>query len=239
MSQLTERDIDRGARRAQRPSRVPRAARPGTPKDEPPVPPRPSRGSTAAPPRNSRGAEPPPRARAKATPRTGSAPRGGTAARRGPAAATRAGVKTPARTAVKAPARGVSGATAPTRGRRPAVRIVPRRAGNGRPRPPRTPFVLLVAGLLCGGLVSLLLLNAVLARDSFTAAELREQNKEISLRKEQALLENAKREGPAEVAQRAEDQGMRPDWDSIDPITPDEGAQIGAAVQGGAEDVDR
>ncbi|MEV0968639.1 hypothetical protein [Microtetraspora glauca] len=64
------------------------------------------------------------------------------------------------------------------RGRRRPVRrgAVPKTAAaaaRGGRRPPRAPFVLLVVGLLCGGLVSLLLLNTVLAQDSFELSDLR------------------------------------------------------------------
>ncbi|ETK36388.1 hypothetical protein MPTA5024_09275, partial [Microbispora sp. ATCC PTA-5024] len=46
-------------------------------------------------------------------------------------------------------------------------------------RPPRAPFVLLVAGLMCGGLVTLLLLNTVLAQDSFKLSDLRSSIDEL------------------------------------------------------------
>src|SRR5690606_7137189 len=110
---------------------------------------------------------------------------------------------TASRTTADRPSRQRTLRDRPARVRQPAVRRATsgaRPRPGGRVRPPRTPFVLLVVGLLCGGLVSLLLLNIVLARDSFTATELRRQNKEISLQREKVMLDNVRLEGPAEVA---------------------------------------
>ncbi|MGI5490645.1 hypothetical protein [Microtetraspora malaysiensis] len=79
----------------------------------------------------------------------------------------------------EAPAAGATTTAEPVALRRPrrAARSAPSATGaaaarSGR-RPPRAPFVLLVVGLLCGGLVSLLLLNTVLAQDSFELSDLR------------------------------------------------------------------
>ncbi|MEU7891416.1 hypothetical protein AB0B45_00990 [Nonomuraea sp. NPDC049152] len=87
------------------------------------------------------------------------------------------------------------------------------------PRKQRAPFVLLVVGLLCGGLVSLLLLNTVLARDSFTAGELREQIAEMQLQSDAIQQEINKREQPGELASDAEKQGLTDDGstNTIDP----------------------
>ncbi|KAA9379904.1 hypothetical protein F5972_09750 [Microbispora cellulosiformans] len=71
-------------------------------------------------------------------------------------------------------------APAPGRARRgagaaasPATSPRARMARRAFRRPPRAPFVLLVVGLMCGGLVTLLLLNTVLAQDSFKLSDLR------------------------------------------------------------------
>jgi hypothetical protein len=87
--------------------------------------------------------------------------------------------------------------------------------------PPRAPFVLLVVGLLGGALVSLLLLNTVLAQDAFTLSELQRGNQQLSERK-QALQEDINRENsPAVVHAKARSLGMvdgqRPAF--IDPRT--------------------
>src|SRR5581483_1228137 len=75
-------------------------------------------------------------------------------------------------------------------------------------RTPRTPFVLLIVGLLGGALISLLLLNTVLAKDAFTLSELQQSNKLLAQQK-QALQEDvAREESPANLAQRAKALGM-------------------------------
>jgi hypothetical protein len=71
------------------------------------------------------------------------------------------------------------------------------------------PFVLLLVGLLGGALVSLLLLNTVLAQDAFTLTELQRGNQQL-LQQRQALQEEiAKEESPARLGQRAKALGMR------------------------------
>ena len=69
---------------------------------------------------------------------------------------------------------------------RPALK---RRPSRGRQR---APFVLLVVGLMCGGLLSLLLLNTVLAQDSITAANLRKEIEVARQANEGAKLANEK-----------------------------------------------
>ena len=59
---------------------------------------------------------------------------------------------------------------------RPAARVRAAAVQRRPARRQRAPFVLLVVGLLCGGLVSLLLLNTVLAQDSIADARLRERD---------------------------------------------------------------
>ncbi|MGI5270795.1 hypothetical protein ACQEUU_16695 [Nonomuraea sp. CA-218870] len=188
-------------------------------------------------------AEQPPRAArpASARPQTGARGESGVPGGRG-AAGVRdraARPETGARTA-ETGVRGSRTVTEPRR-TRPGVRVPrpgtarpeqarPRRAATGRPtRRQRTPFVLLVVGLLCGGLVTLLLLNTVLAQDSMTASTLvdeisdaRQQNEDL-----QRLIEEEKL--PSRVAERAEDLGMRPDWDRIDTYDGAASSQVGSA----------
>lgn len=78
-------------------------------------------------------------------------------------------------------------------------------------RKQRAPFVLLVVGLLCGGLISLLLLNTVLNRDSFTQNTLREETAQLQRENEALRQANAKKEQPAQLARDAELQGEK--WD--------------------------
>src|SRR5437764_12465731 len=81
-------------------------------------------------------------------------------------------------------------------------------ATRAQGRSPRTPFVLLIVGLLGGALISLLLLNTVLAKDAFTLSELQQSNKLLAQQK-QALQEDvAREESPANLAQRAKALGM-------------------------------
>ncbi|MFG1944555.1 hypothetical protein [Nonomuraea sp. NPDC048826] len=108
----------------------------------------------------------------------------------------------------------------------------PRRVAAKRPGRPgrrqRTPFVLLVVGLLCGGLVTLLLLNTVLAQDSMTASTLvdeisdaRQQNEDLQRRIEEEKL-------PGRVAERAEDLGLRRDWDRVNTYDSSATGQVGS-----------
>lgn len=77
-------------------------------------------------------------------------------------------------------------------------------------RAPRTPFVLLIVGLLGGALVSLLLLNTVLAEDSFRLDDLKQQNTQLLQREQGLKVDVKKAESPAELARRAHDLGMKP-----------------------------
>ncbi|MEY9212998.1 hypothetical protein NI17_002930 [Thermobifida halotolerans] len=75
---------------------------------------------------------------------------------------------------------------------------------------PRMPFVLLVLGLLGGALVTLLMLHAVLAEDTFEIATLQRENRELG-QQEQALREKVmEAESPEAIAEAAEELGMRP-----------------------------
>ncbi|MEV4381385.1 hypothetical protein [Streptosporangium sp. NPDC049644] len=98
-----------------------------------------------------------------------------------------------------------------------------------RARAPRAPFVLLVVGLLCGGLVSLLLLNAVLAQDSFRANGLRNEINGLRIAKEGKKSAIMGLEMPAAVAKNNEYQGLGPDWDTARVITPDKPASRAAS----------
>ncbi|MEV4244381.1 hypothetical protein AB0J63_13315 [Streptosporangium canum] len=131
--------------------------------------------------------------------------------------------------------------TAPSRGGRPArapratpqvrrtkpVRTAPvadpaaaSAASAARPgRAPRAPFMLLVIGLLCGGLVSLLLLNTVLAQDSYKVNELRSANDQLRQKKEELKNANMRLEMPGALSDSSAKQGQGPDWDEANVIT--------------------
>lgn len=79
-----------------------------------------------------------------------------------------------------------------------------------RPSAPRLPFVLLVLGLLGGAMITLLMLHAVLAEDTFEIATLQRENRELS-QQEQTLREQVMRaESPEAIAKAAEEMGMYP-----------------------------
>ncbi len=110
--------------------------------------------------------------------------------------------------------------TGPKTTGRPAApgRARVRRGRHGRA--PRAPFVLLVVGLMCGGLVGLLLLNTVLAKDSFVADQLRAGNQKIREQTEEAKTQNIRDNGPGAVDERARKHGMRPDRSAPRFVTP-------------------
>jgi hypothetical protein len=91
--------------------------------------------------------------------------------------------------------------------------------------------VLLVVGLLCGGLVSLLLLNTVLARDSIAASRLVEEISTARQQNEQLQREIEQRKQPDVIAEQAEDLGMKQSLDSVNPYTSGS-TETGQAVQG-------
>ena len=94
---------------------------------------------------------------------------------------------------------------------RPSVRPAP--AGGTartRPRHPRAPFILLLVGLLGGALVSLLVISTTLAEGSYQITSLQQQNANLA-KQEQLLTEQvAQASSPAQIAQQAEELGMRP-----------------------------
>jgi hypothetical protein len=92
---------------------------------------------------------------------------------------------------------------------RPATE--PARRERIRRRRPRAPFILLLVGLLGGALVSLLIISTTLAQGSFRITNLQQQNTNLA-RQEQLLTEQvAQASSPAEIAQEAEQLGMRQD----------------------------
>lgn len=92
----------------------------------------------------------------------------------------------------------------------PVARRAPQPPSERR-RPPRAPFVMLVVGLLGGGLVSLLLLNTVLAQDSFKHNELRRVNEQLrqQAEAEKGRIRDARQ--PDAVAKGAVQHGVSPD----------------------------
>ncbi|MEU0572028.1 hypothetical protein ABZ297_42425 [Nonomuraea sp. NPDC005983] len=105
---------------------------------------------------------------------------------------------------------------------RPAPAAVRRRPVVRRRQ--RAPFVLLVVGLLCGGLVSLLLLNTVLAQDSITAKNLRDEIAQARQQNEATWQQNQIDTQPGVIATKAGNQGLHRD-DTINVISSGENNQ--------------
>ncbi|SEF51216.1 hypothetical protein SAMN04489712_101257 [Thermomonospora echinospora] len=76
--------------------------------------------------------------------------------------------------------------------------------------PPRTPFVLLIVALLSGALVSLLLLNTVLAQDAFELTRLQRSVKLLDQERQALESDIAREESPERLARKAENLGMEP-----------------------------
>ncbi|HEV2373933.1 MAG TPA: hypothetical protein VGS19_17480 [Streptosporangiaceae bacterium] len=153
------------------------------------------RGAAPAPP-----GKPPARPRTSSPPRTAAAPRPGVAVRRAGAAGPRAGVATR------------PGAGAPPRQRasaRPGVTRAPSTGpGPGRARESRTHFMVLVVALLAGSLLSLLLINTILATGSFQITSLQQGNIGLLQRVQGLRATISAEESPGELASRAHALGM-------------------------------
>jgi hypothetical protein len=131
----------------------------------------------------------------------------------GPAAPGRPGV--PGRAAPPGRRAAPGGPAAPGRG----TGAAPRRAAAPRPAGPaaaggpaaaiaRTPFILLVVGLLGGGLVCLLVINTVLASGSYQISSLQQaqaaRQQQVQALQQQIATDSA----PAVIARRARQLGM-------------------------------
>jgi hypothetical protein len=83
-----------------------------------------------------------------------------------------------------------------------------------RPRPagtaPRTPFALLVLGLLGGGLVCLLVINTTLGAASFKISELQQAGTTLAQQEQTLQSQVSTLANPAQVERRAYQLGMRP-----------------------------
>lgn len=109
--------------------------------------------------------------------------------------------------------------TRPPAGTRPAAG----RPAGARPRSrsSRTPFILLLVGLLGGALVSLLVISTTLAQGAFRVTSLQEQNANLAREQQTLTNEVAQAGNPAVIASKAEQLGMRPNphLGFIDPKT--------------------
>ncbi|HET9973017.1 MAG TPA: hypothetical protein VFQ68_32605 [Streptosporangiaceae bacterium] len=99
--------------------------------------------------------------------------------------------------------------TGPRPGTRPGTRPVPR-TSRPRARSSRTPFILLLVGLLGGALVSLLVISTTLAQGAFRITSLQEQNANLAREQQTLTNEVAQAANPAVIEGKAEQLGMRP-----------------------------
>ncbi|MFI6979602.1 septum formation initiator [Embleya sp. NPDC050154] len=85
----------------------------------------------------------------------------------------------------------------------------------------RTPFVVLVVGLLGGGLLSLLLLNTALNQGSFELSRLQKRQDQLTDDREALQRELDAKAAPGELARRAQELGLVPGGSPvfIDPAT--------------------
>ncbi|GAA2100964.1 hypothetical protein [Actinomadura alba] len=127
-----------------------------------------------------------------------------------PSAGTRPAPASPSRPSTRPKASPPSREATRTGGAQPARAQSPRtaRVRSIQTAPPRAPFVLLVVGLLGGALVSLLLLNTVLAEDAFTLTKLQRSNKQLNQQRQALQEEIAREEAPERLAQKAKALGM-------------------------------
>ncbi|MGW9209025.1 cell division protein FtsL [Embleya sp. NPDC055664] len=97
------------------------------------------------------------------------------------------------------------------------IRLAARRAKGTT----RTPFVVLVVGLLGGGLLSLLLLNTALNQGSFEVGRLQKRQDQLTDDREALQRELDARAAPGELARRAQELGLVPGGSPvfIDPAT--------------------
>ncbi len=110
----------------------------------------------------------------------------------------------------------------------PHLVVVPSMA-TGRTRPTRAPFVVLISALLVAGLMALLLLNTLLAQDSFALHALQKQTASLSDTEQALAQEVARAQTPQSLAQRATGLGMVPAPNPVFRAGPD-GQILGVAT---------
>jgi hypothetical protein len=138
-----------------------------------------------------------------ATARAGSAGAGSTVAEP---------LRRPARGTRPAPSRPGGGVPAgPAAAARATAEAARRAAAARRLGGSRTPFVLLVLGLLGGGLVCLLVINTTLSAASYQINTLQQGNAQLSQQAQALQQQIAREQAPATIAKRAAALGMRPE----------------------------
>jgi hypothetical protein len=82
--------------------------------------------------------------------------------------------------------------------------------GRTRPRRPRAPFILLLVGLLGGALVCLLVISTTLAEGAYRITNLQQQDANLAKQEQLLSQQVAQASSPTQIAQEAEQLGMRP-----------------------------
>lgn len=93
---------------------------------------------------------------------------------------------------------------------RARLTVVPPRRAIGRTQAARTPFAVLVIGMLVGGVVGLLMFNTHMQQASFRATALQEQVNTLTAKKQSLDLELDALRDPQHLASAAKDLGMVP-----------------------------
>jgi len=114
-------------------------------------------------------------------------------------------------------------------GARGLLRLVPQR----RSKAAKTPFAVVLVVLLVGGLLGLLLLNTLVAQDSFTLHDLSAQSRQLQLREQQLASQLEDLQAPEQLADRATKLGMVPGGPPAFLRLPD-GRVLGKATKGKA-----
>lgn len=107
---------------------------------------------------------------------------------------------------LRAPATSPAPSTWALPGTRGLLRLVPQR----RSQAAKTPFAVVLVVLLVGGLLGLLMLNTLVAQDSFTLHDLAKQSRALQLREQQLAGQVEAMQAPGQLAQRATKLGMVP-----------------------------
>ena len=87
-----------------------------------------------------------------------------------------------------------------------ALRLVPQR----RSQAAKTPFVVVVVAILVGGLLGLLLLNTLVAQDSFALHDLAQKGRALDQQEQDLARQVQAAQAPAALAARATELGMVP-----------------------------
>ena len=95
-------------------------------------------------------------------------------------------------------------AAVPTLRRRAALSVVP----SGEPAGSRAPFVVAVVSLMVAGLLGLLMLNTVVAKDSFRLHALQVEGRKLADREQVLTREVEALRAPSALAARATEMGM-------------------------------